>query len=496
MKKEKIYNLLLFILIFLTILSIVLIKPLGNLDELWNYNFAKNISEGHIPYKDFNMLQMPLLPIICGIILKIFANELIVMRILAALLCTTVLYLAYKIFNTLNIKKEVSYIYLFLIGCMFSDLFCIDYNFATLLLVLLIILKEIKNYKKDNTLIKADYKTDSFLGILAGSTVTLKQTTGLFVCIVLLGNKLIFVKNKEEIKVYLKSFAFRLLGILIPTSIMLIYLYINNAISDFINYTISGVSGFSNYIPYTNLIKFDLIGILSIIVPITFIYEWGKNIILGRNKTEYIFLVYGLAMFVVVFPISDDIHFLIGALPTIILLLNKIYILFKKLCSKAFASKDIKFFKTVIYFVSAFLILITVYLTIINFKSYIKETNHSQLEHYRYIIINENFEKEIETIKEYIQASNKNVKILDATAAIYTIPTNIYNKNYDMLLKGNLGKNGEEKLIQEIQENNNTQYLVLKDNFTKNWQTPIDVINYVLENKTKIGKIEIFDIYE
>lgn len=496
MKKEKIYNLLLFILIFLTILSITLIKPLGNLDELWNYNFAKNISEGHIPYKDFNILQMPLLPIICGIILRIFANELIVMRILAAVLCTIILYLVYKIFNILNIKKEVSYIYVFAIGCMFNELFCIDYNFATLAIVLLIISNEIKDYKKDNIFIKTDCKTDLFLGLLAGLTVTLKQTTGLFVCVALLGNKLVFVRNKEDIKIYIKNFIFRLIGILIPTSIMIVYLYINNAISDFVNYTISGVSSFSNYKPYTNLIKFDLIGILSVIVPLTLIYEWIKTIILEKNKIEYIFLVYGLAMFVVVFPISDKVHFLIGALPTIILLLNKIYILFKKLYSKVFGSKNIKFLQLVLYFVSTFFILTTVYLAILNFKNYIKQTNHSQLEHYRYIIINENFEKKIETIKEYIQTSNKNVIILDATAAIYTIPTKIYNKNYDMLLKGNLGKDGEEKLIQEIRDKENIQYLVLKDKFHKNWQTPIDVINYATKNKTKIGEIEIFDIYE
>ena len=76
------------------------------------------------------------------------------------------------------------------------------------------------------------------------------------------------------------------------------------------------------------------------------------------------------------------------------------------------------------------------------------------------------------------------------------IPINKYNKNYDMLLKGNLGENGEENLKQEIGESKNTQYLILKDKFNKNWQTPLDVIEYVKTNKNKIGEIEIFDIYE
>lgn len=87
MKKQKIAEILLFILIFLAILSIILQKEIKDLDELWNYTFAKNISEGIIPYKDFNMLQMPLLPLINGLILKLTFNELVVMRVLAALLC-------------------------------------------------------------------------------------------------------------------------------------------------------------------------------------------------------------------------------------------------------------------------------------------------------------------------------------------------------------------------------------------------------------------------
>ena len=47
----------------------------------------------------------------------------------------------------LHIKKEISIIFTFFVGYLFLDLFCIDYNFATLLLVLLLIFNEIKFYK-------------------------------------------------------------------------------------------------------------------------------------------------------------------------------------------------------------------------------------------------------------------------------------------------------------------------------------------------------------
>ena len=76
------------------------------------------------------------------------------------------------------------------------------------------------------------------------------------------------------------------------------------------------------------------------------------------------------------------------------------------------------------------------------------------------------------------------------------IPIDTYYKNYNMLNKGNLGFNGEEKIIEEIQNNKNKEYLLLKDIYQKNWQTPTNIINYVKNNKNKIGEIGAFDIYE
>ncbi len=66
--KEKIKVRLIDIAVFgvaiLLFLATVLQRNLANLDEIWNFNFARNIANGLIPYKDFNMLQTPLLPFI------------------------------------------------------------------------------------------------------------------------------------------------------------------------------------------------------------------------------------------------------------------------------------------------------------------------------------------------------------------------------------------------------------------------------------------------
>lgn len=500
MKKEKIMQILFFLLIFVTILSSILLRQVDNLDELWNYNFARNIANGLIPYRDFNMVITPLLSIVCGIILKVTCNQLIVMRILASILCSVIFFIMYKLFNILDIKKEISIIFTFIIGCLFKDILCIDYNWATILLVLLIIYNEINIYKADDLLLKNNIKSDLFLGILAGLSVTLKQTSGILICIVLLGNKLMFVKNKKEFIIYLKSFICRLIGILIPIIIMIIYLIFNNAFRNFISYTIEGVSEFSNYISYITLIKKNVIGILAILVPVSFIYFWYKTIIKEKDKKTYLLLVYALAVFVIVFPISDKIHFLIGSTVTIILILYELYNIIQILYNKFLRSKKTILKKILIgvtYIINAFIIFTLIIYSGVNFYKYLNsKEKYSELNYYRYIIIDKNLENQIEKIDNYILSSSKKIKILDASAAVYMIPIDKYNKDYDMLNKGNLGFQGEERIIQEISNCQYIKYLILQDGFTQNWQTPLSIIDYVKENKTKTGEIEIFDIYE
>lgn len=495
MKKEKNTQILFYVLIFIAIISIILLRPINDLDELWNYNFARNIGRGLIPYKDFNMIITPLLSIICGVVLKLTCDQLIVMRILAAILCSAIIFTIYNLLLLLKIKKEVGIIFSFFIGCLFIDCFCIDYNFATLLIVLIIIFREIKLYKKDNIFIKAILKEEILLGILAGLCITLKQTTGLLICIALLGNKLLFVKEKEEFKIFFKSFIYRLSGVMLPILLILLYLIYNNAFFDFISYTIKGIAGFSNYISYNSLIKLDLVGVLAILVPITFIYTWYKTIIKEKEKKEYILLVYGLAIFIVTFPISNKIHFLIGATPTIVLILYNVYRTSYKLLNRFSEFK--KIIISMSYLISSFIILFTVYYSSNNLIKYIKSKNEfSILNRYSYVIISKNLENQIKKVDEYILKSKDEVKILDATAVIYMIPIDRYNKDYDLLLKGNLGWNGEERIIEQINVSNNMTYLVLNKKYSKNWQTPLKIIEYIENNKEKEGQIEIFDIYK
>ena len=77
--------------------------------------------------------------------MSIIANELIVSRIIAAILWTGILYTVYKIFGELFKEKNVALICTALIGILCRDIYCIDYNVTVLFIALIVLYQELKN---------------------------------------------------------------------------------------------------------------------------------------------------------------------------------------------------------------------------------------------------------------------------------------------------------------------------------------------------------------
>ena len=441
--KNKIKNILIILILIISIAGIILPRHLSDLDEIWNYNFARCIKNGLLPYKDFNMIQTPLLPIICGIFLKLTIDELIMMRIISILLITIVFFMIYKILEILRVDKKI--IILSMIGLFFlsKSFFCLDYNYSVLLITLILIYLEIKN---DKPCVKKDF----LIGILAGTSFLFKQTTGLALILVFIFYKLLLAENKEDFKKVFKTIIYRLIGVLIPLIVLVLYLTINHIWSDFINYTILSLKTFSNKMSYVYLLKGDrgrLIQILSILIPITIIVMYFLSVVKKHKGDEqgniFILFCYSFASFVVAFPISDKIHFIIGSTPTLIALVYLISILIANVNTNQKIKAIIK------HFLEALCFLLIVYTTVISIKNTIKylkiANNYTNLEHFKYIGKTINY---IEPIDEYIIEQNhngKDVYILDSTASIIMIPLNKYNKDYDMFLKGNIGEKGERR---------------------------------------------------
>lgn len=512
MKKEKIKaiskDFILFIFIAVMVFSIIAINPISNLDEIWNYNTARAITQNLIPYKDISMITTPLLPMITALFLKLIAKEVIVSRVLASVLWGGVLFSIFKILKLLIKEENTCLIITALLGLLFRDCYCIDYNILSLMFSLIILYIELKNIDKPHF---ENNKTDFLIGILAGLTVCTKQSIGAILAIIVVGYKIIFVQNKKEFIEYLKTAFKRIIGILIPMILVFIYLIATNSLQDFINYAVLGISTFSNKIPYAQLMNNDKkeIQILSRIMPFILLAMAVLTIVLqNKKKKENIgnidnkiltILIYSLSTIIIMYPISDEIHFLIASTITFIGLAYILYLLGIAIYNKINLQSKKKIYKITSLMISIIAIAFIAVRGIENITEYTKQEKNETIEHYKNIQISEYLQERINEIDNFIleqEKENKKVYILDAEAAIYMIPINNYNKDYDMFLKGNIGKDGQEGQIQKIkQKETNEIILIRKRNLQSNWQTPTDVVNYVRENLEFMGEVSIYEVY-
>lgn len=512
MKKEKIKaiskDFILFIFIAVMVFSIIAINPISNLDEIWNYNTARAIAQNLIPYKDISMITTPLLPMITALFLKLIANEVIVSRVLASVLWGGVLFSIFKILKLLIKEENTCLIIIALLGLLFRDCYCIDYNILSLMFSLIILYIELKNIDKPHF---ENNKTDFLIGILAGLTVCTKQSIGAILAIIVVGYKIIFVQNKKEFIEYLKTAFKRIIGILIPMILVFIYLIATNSLQDFINYAVLGISTFSNKIPYAQLMNNDKkeIQILSRIMPFILLAMAVLTIVLqNKKKKENIgnidnkiltMLIYSLSTIIIMYPISDEIHFLIASTITFIGLAYILYLLGIAIYNKINLQSKKKIYKITSLMISIIAIAFITVRGIENITEYTKQEKNETIEHYKNIQISEYLQERINEIDIFIleqEKENKKVYILDAEAAIYMIPINNYNKDYDMFLKGNIGKDGQEGQIQKIkQKETNEIILIRKRNLQSNWQTPTEVVDYVRENLEFMGEVSIYEVY-
>ena len=512
MKKEKIKaiskDFILFIFIAVMVFSIIAINPISNLDEIWNYNTARAIAQNLIPYKDISMITTPLLPMITALFLKLIANEVIVSRVLASVLWGGVLFSIFKILKLLIKEENTCLIITALLGLLFRDCYCIDYNILSLMFSLIILYIELKNIDKPHF---ENNKNDFLIGILAGLTVCTKQSIGAILAIIVVGYKIIFVQNKKEFIEYLKTAFKRIIGILIPMILVCIYLIATNSLQDFINYAVLGISTFSNKIPYAQLMNNDKkeIQILSRIMPFILLSMAVLTIVLqNKKKKENIgntdnkiltILIYSLSTIIIMYPISDEIHFLIAGTITFIGLAYILYLLGITIYNKINLQSKKKIYKITSLMISIIAIAFIAVRGIENITEYTKQEKNETIEHYKNIQISEYLQERINEIDNFIleqEKENKKVYILDAEAAIYMIPINNYNKDYDMFLKGNIGKDGQEGQIQKIkQKETNEIILIRKRNLQSNWQTPTEVVNYVRENLEFMGEVSIYEVY-
>ncbi len=110
-KKDIAKNTFIYLGLVLVVLGYMLKKGIQNSYELEVYDFARCIANGLVPYKDISMIITPLFPIISSFVLKLFGDEMVILRIAGCVQAASILFVMYKIFTRLNVKPSISIIF-------------------------------------------------------------------------------------------------------------------------------------------------------------------------------------------------------------------------------------------------------------------------------------------------------------------------------------------------------------------------------------------------
>lgn len=473
--------------IFVTILIFIMslgyslyIKTLAG-DELWNFQNVYKIYNGYKIYVDANVITTPIFHFIGALVFKIFGANFFVFRMYSLVIYTIFFVGIYKLFKCLKIDKKNAFFLLIIFFALQYDLVIssANYNsFAIMLLVFAVLVVINKENIKHYVLIESILITLIFLT---------KQNIGVFY---LIGLILYTILNKKELKNTIKIIGITgIFGIL-----FVLILYFNNLLEGFISYAILGIKEFDKENKSVDLfmifaiIVTTLNGLLLISTNSNDKFkkkEERKNI---NNIACFAYPLLGMT-----YPIFNISHIKFALSIQYVLLFYILYLLVKG--SKIEKNKIKKY---IIFILEIFIIgyysISSITYTIKYFRK-ISNDEYKYNEPYYGTIFNDETKEKIKDITEYMQSCDNEVVCISTDAGLYMIPLKQNNKEFDMLLLGNLGKDGENGVIEKIKGFKDKK-IILMNKEKNSWQESDKIIEFVENNFTKIGEIKDILIYQ
>ena len=477
-KVKKYDNLIIFILLLLISIGTSLSLYISTGDIIWNFNNVNKITNGYKMYTDINIIITPIFFYIVSAICKIVGSNILIYKILGTIMYSFTGLIIYNIFKSLNISKKKSFYYLMLMQTMLYVILTggTNYNFLAIIFTLLGILLLIKNKSKYDWILQ---------GIICYLILFTKQNIGVYyIASVIIVEFIIEGINKNTFIKITKQF----LVTLILSILNLLFMYFEGNLFDFINYTILGIGEFTHNF-YIDSYVILLIGI-DIVTFITTIFINKKKLLDNKQNNNLIILsTFSIMMSFVIYPIANLYHIKFALIIPLMILLYILHII-------VFEQFNLnKLLKVISMFIFIVLFILSSYFTYYFLKNAKFELQCTH-PYYGGLVEKKIWEK-IEKIDKYIIDEEKigyNVIILSKEASIYMLPLCKNNGIFDLPFKGNLGKDGEEGLIDKISKLKSSKILITKEDLF--WQESEKANDYVRQNYTKIGEIEEFEIYE
>ena len=481
---KSIKNMSIFIILLFLIYLFTYFESVRIWDNLWNFHFIQGIETGLVPYRDMNLIVPPLFHFVGAFLFKLLGTNFYSFNIYGCLINTCIVVGILSLIRLYSNNKKVIILTIFitLIPLVLSQ--CANYNYMIIIFPIAILYLE-KKQKNKNTYY-------NFLtGILLALTALTKHTIGfVFIAAYLvyyLVNYIIEKKNSTENKQFkLKNLCFLILGIIVPLLLFLVYLITNRAFVDFINYCVGGIFEFSK--------KNSALTGLALPIIITFFATFFSVIANSYKKDNcYLLLIlFSIASCFIAYPIANSYHMAVASIIPVAFLIITLYNVFIN-----FKEESKKIYKKALNFLCISTILLVFILCIkksLEVKTpYLLNNFDNELSVYNgNITITQKDISAIKNIKDFINYKEKegyNVIILSSDASLYEIPYNVWHNDYDLLLNGNLGKKGIERVKSNLSSIQNP--LFLKSNLGEtNGQEIQEIEDFVINNYTNIESIE------
>lgn len=468
--------------LFFIILFLVMILGYGlnvktiSGDEVWNFMNSFKIYNGYKIYVDANIITTPMFFVITVIIFKIFGCNFFVFRIYNIITCLCIFLMGYKILKKLDLRKKNAFFIMIIIFFFERSIIYNMANYNTLALLFCLIGFYIILIKQN---IKKYWLIES---IFIGLIFLTKQNIGIFY---LCGYILYSLINKEKFTDFIKIIT----NFLFIVALFLFILVKLNCFYGFIDYCILGLKDFSAMNKYFD-VKYTLILIcvvffnISFIIYSIFVYNIKQ---VKENKNLHIIIPFSFTLLLISYPILNESHIITSLFLQLIIFWYFINVFFIK---KHIYNDFLKYISIVLII---FLASSSLKHTYDYFKIIIND-NNSYKDIYFGTIISEDLNEKINKVDDFILNSNKKVILISIDAGIINMPLNISNGCFDLPLLGNLGKGGENKLINEI-INMNDVYILINEK-KGSLQESDRIRNYIINNLKFVGNIDDILIYE
>lgn len=435
---------LIFVFVFTFLIYLFLGFYINNGDPNANYGFSHAIKMGEVPYRDFNIISTPFYAFFSSLFL-LFYDDFIMFLFAQTLLVTIMFYFLFQLFEN---KSWIVFFAMILFKFMG---FSATYNFCCLVMSVIVLYLETKYPKKD-----------FLIGFFLALVFLSKQTTGGFF---LLPSFFICLKERKRL---LK----RVIGFLMPCSMLFIYLLFHGALYDFINLCFLGLFDFGG----SNSYLFTIWFFLSIILL-------GINIIfLIRDKkiTDY----YGLAYLGFVIPIFDLNHFAYYFVGFVIIMM--------------FHMKSLT--KYQLLFVSGLIAEFTLF----NWSMGIRDQRmvfYRDINHFKYKY---NYEVDYKLDKKLSHFIDQYANYDPILIMYYSMSYNISHDRtigyFDVFLYGNHGYRGTDVMIDKISKMRDQYFIINMDEYHDAFkasenQFNVFIIDYIISVSKLVdsnGKIQVY----